>query len=46
LRKTKIAELEASLKREMLDRGMNAEQIKIVLEASSTNKAKHKHGCA
>jgi hypothetical protein len=46
LRKTRLAELDAGLKREMLERGMTAEQIKMVLEASSTAKSKHKHGCA
>ncbi len=46
LRKTRIAEIDAALKREMLEKGMTAEQIKVVLEASSTTR-KHKHGgCA
>jgi hypothetical protein len=42
LRKTRLAEIDAALKRDMLERGMNAEQIKMVLEASPTNKHKHK----
>jgi hypothetical protein len=33
--KTKRAELDAALKHEMLQRGMSAEDIKIVLEATS-----------
>jgi hypothetical protein len=36
LKKTRLAELDASLKQEMLQRGMSAEEIKMVLEASST----------
>jgi hypothetical protein len=35
--KTRLAELDASLKHTMLDRGMSAEEIKTVLEAASTN---------
>jgi hypothetical protein len=35
LKKTKLAELDASLKHEMLQRGMSAQDIKLVLEASS-----------
>jgi hypothetical protein len=44
LRRTRISEIEAALKRDMLDRGMTPEQIKMVVEASSTNKSKHMHG--
>jgi hypothetical protein len=42
-RKTRLAEIEAALKRDMLDRGMTAEQIKMVLEASS-HRHKNNHG--
>jgi len=35
LRKSRQAELDATLKHEMLQRGMSAEDIRIVLEASS-----------
>jgi hypothetical protein len=44
LRKTRVAELDAALKRDMLERGMTPDQIKTVLEAGSTKSAKHKHG--
>ena len=39
LRKTRQAELEASLKHAMLERGMSAEEIVMVLEASSRHHA-------
>ncbi len=39
LRKTRQAELDASLKHAMLERGMSAEEIKLVLEASSSRKS-------
>jgi hypothetical protein len=39
LKKTRLAELDASLKHEMLQRGMSAEEIKTVLEASSSRSA-------
>jgi uncharacterized membrane protein YcjF (UPF0283 family) len=46
LRKTRVAEIEAALKRDMLDRGMTPEEIKLVIEASATsNKSKRTHGC-
>ena len=35
LHKTRQAELDAQLKHEMLERGMSAEEVKTVLEASS-----------
>jgi hypothetical protein len=35
LRRVRIAELEASLKHEMLQRGMSAEEIRTVMESSS-----------
>jgi hypothetical protein len=44
LRKTRVVEIEAALKRDMLDRGMTPEQIKMVVEASSTPNPKNKHG--
>jgi hypothetical protein len=44
LRKTRVAEIEAALKRDMLERGMTPEQIKMVIEASSTRPGKDKHG--
>jgi hypothetical protein len=47
LRKTRLAEIEAALKRDMLERGMTPEQIKMVVESSSTHKPRHMHGsCA
>lgn len=45
LRRTRIAEIDAALKRDMLERGMTAEQIKAVMEASSANRGKPKHSC-
>lgn len=41
LRRVRQAELEASLKQEMLQRGMSAEEIKLVIEATSQRKSKH-----
>ena len=38
----RVAEIEASLKHAMLERGMSAEEIKTVLEASATRVAKRK----
>src|SRR5262245_30349422 len=38
LRKTRVAEIEAALKRDMLERGMTPEQIKMVVEATATRK--------
>jgi hypothetical protein len=38
LRKTRQAEIDASLKREMLERGMSADDIRKVLEARSQGK--------
>jgi hypothetical protein len=47
LRKVRIAEVDATLKRDMLERGMTPEQIKTVLESTSMHRGKHKHrGCA
>jgi hypothetical protein len=39
LQKTRQAELDASLKHAMLERGMSAEEIVMVLEASSRHKS-------
>jgi len=39
LRKTRQAELDASLKHAMLERGMSAEEIRMVLEASSSRRS-------
>ncbi len=39
LRKSRQAELDASLKHAMLERGMSAEEIKMVLEASSSGRS-------
>ncbi len=39
--KARRAELEASLKQEMLQRGMSAEEIRTVIEASSYGKGKN-----
>jgi hypothetical protein len=44
LRKIRVAEIEAALKREMLERGMTPEQIKLVVEASTTHKSRQMHG--
>jgi hypothetical protein len=40
LQKTRQAELDASLKHEMITRGMSAEEIRTVLEASSSGSRK------
>jgi hypothetical protein len=40
LQNTRLAELDAALKQDMLQRGMSAEEIVKVLEASSTKKSK------
>jgi hypothetical protein len=45
LQSTRQAELEASLKQAMLDRGMSAEEIKMVLEATTGRKPR-KRACA
>ena len=45
LRKTRQAELDAGLKQEMIQRGMSAEEIKLVLEASS-RAAPRKRSCS
>jgi hypothetical protein len=37
----RLAELEASLKQDMLQRGMSAEDIKMVIEATRQRKSKH-----
>jgi len=44
-RRVRQAELDAGLKHEMLERGMSAEEIKTVLEASSRGVSK-KRGCS
>lgn len=40
------AELDASLKHEMLERGMSAEEIKTVIEAKATGRKKASHSHA
>ena len=45
LQKTRQAELDASLKHAMLERGMSAEEIKMVLEATTGRKPR-KRACA
>jgi hypothetical protein len=40
MKRTRLAEIDAQLKREMLERGMSAEEIRAVLEASSAVKKK------
>jgi hypothetical protein len=40
LTRVRQAELEASLKQEMLQRGMSAEEIRVVIEATSHRKGK------
>jgi hypothetical protein len=40
LTKVRTAEMEASLKQDMLQRGMSAEEIKMVIEATSSRKKK------
>ena len=46
LRKSHQAEIDAALKQDMLNRGMSAADIKIVLEASSENEAQRLAMCA
>jgi hypothetical protein len=38
LTKTRLAELEANLKQEMLQRGLSAEEIKMIIEATPRGK--------
>jgi hypothetical protein len=43
--KVRRAEIEAALKHEMLQRGMSADEIRQVLEASSKGGSRHKRHC-